>query len=97
MTLQYLTNKPKFLDVNIRLDVKNVGDTAVVATKAALRLQLATLLIRPVVGLIKSLGALMEREVQVQILEILSPEAQAPLEIPTFILPNASIVATEAI
>ena len=91
-------NELMFLDVNIRLDVKNVGDTAVVATKAALRLQLATLLIRPVVaGLIKNIGTSMEREVQVQILEILSPEAQAPLEIPTFILPNASIVATEAI
>ena len=55
-----------FLDVNIGLDVKNVGDTAVVATKAALRMQLATLLIRPVVvGLIKNTGTSMEREVQV--------------------------------
>ena len=55
-----------FFDVNIRINVKNVGNTAVMATKAALRLQLTTLLIRPmVVGLIKNKGILMEREVQV--------------------------------
>ena len=54
MTQLYLTNKPTFLDVNVRLDAKNVGGMAVLVTKAALRLQLATLLIRPVVGLIKN-------------------------------------------